>query len=328
MNRPGARLKNLVKGRGKGNPRKLEKKVLPPPMSRRSGDRGKRAQGSIFFRNVEINNVRKSTSESRAVGAWVGRALKLVIWGLGGFLVLATVSAILVGGFLYLSKSDYFAVKRLKITGLGHLTMEEVLAASGLDRPANNLTFDTKAAIASLGSLPWVEEAKISRVLPDGLLVEVTEYQPKALVILDELYYLDEKGRAFKKLDPGDNPDLPIISGFSLDELISGGPLVQRALGEAFDLMDILADRSDEFRLDSVSELNYDHDLGLTVFTRRSGLKLRVGFGSYSEKFRRLGRVMAHLKVTGQAAGLAFIHLETPPRVVLRYNREILGSAS
>jgi cell division protein FtsQ len=258
-----------------------------------------------------------------SVTAWAKRGAKLLAAGLIGFVVLGLVSVLLVAGYLYFSKSDYFAVRHLKITGLGHLTMDEVLKASGLDRPVNNLTFDAKAAVSGLSGLPWVEEASVSRVLPDGLLVTVKEYQPKALVSLDQLYYLDEKGRAFKKLDPGENPDLPIISGFSLDELVSGGPLVMEGLKEAFSLMDILEARTDDFRLDSVSEINYDHDIGLTVFTRRSGLKLRVGFGSYLEKFRRLGRVMAHLKVNGQAAGLAFIHLETPPRVVLRYNNEI-----
>jgi hypothetical protein len=86
--------------------------------------------------------------------------------------------------------------------------------------------------------------------------------------------------------------------------------------------MDILAKRTDDFRLDGVSELNYDHDLGLTVYARSSGVKLRVGFGSYMEKFRRLGRVMAHLKLNGLAQGLSVIHLETPPRVVLSYDRE------
>jgi cell division septal protein FtsQ len=206
--------------------------------------------------------------------------------------------------------------------------MDEAVKAAGLDRPANNLTFKAKAAADSLSSLPWVEEAHVSRVLPDGLLIAVTEYRPKALVSLGQLYYLDDKGRAFKKLDPGENPDLPIITGFSLDELISGGPLTKEGLAECFQLMDVLSERTDDFRLDAVSELNYDHDLGLTVYARRSGLRLRVGFGSYAEKFRRLGRVMAHLKLNGQAAGLSAIHLETPPRVVLSYGRGALGLES
>ncbi|MDR2141126.1 MAG: FtsQ-type POTRA domain-containing protein [Deltaproteobacteria bacterium] len=326
MIKPGGRLKKLVTGRGRIKPHNVpEKKSLARPLARRR--REPKSPGpfaSLFVKRVPKGNAynQESSKPRRSPLRILSRAVKLTMMGLLGFVLLAVISALLVGGFLYLSKSDYFAVRHLKITGLSQLSMEEVVAAAGLDRPINNLTFDAKLAVRSLSGLPWVEEADISRVLPDGLLVEIKEYKPKALVSLDQLYYLDEKGRAFKKLDPGENPDLPIISGFSLDELISGGPLVQAALGEIFQLMGILAERSDEFRLDSVSEFNYDPDLGLTLFTRRSGLRLRVGFGSYLEKFRRLGRVMAHLKRNGQAAGLAFIHLETPPRVVLRYNNQ------
>jgi cell division protein FtsQ len=300
----------------------------PPVLRRRFTGEMKKPKSKFkgFFRShTQDSNVRNGEPKNLRLGSYIGRAVKLTLMGLAGFVVLIILSALLVGGYLYLSKSDYFAVRHLKIAGMSQLTRDQVLTATGLDRPVNNLTFDSQAAERSLGSLPWVEEAHISRTLPDGLLVEVMEYKPKALVSLDQLYYLDAKGRAFKKLDPGEKADLPIISGFSLDELVSGGPLVQTALSEVFQLMDILDQRTDEFRLDSISEFNYDHDLGLTVFTRRTGLKLRVGFGSYLEKFRRLGRVMAYLKVNGQAAGLNYIHLETPPRVVLSYGQDGFG---
>jgi cell division protein FtsQ len=304
----------------------------PPVLRRRYSGEAKKTGSrfkSLFLKESPRGRAAvKEPRKSRPVGAIIGRAVKLTVLGLAGFLVLIVLSVLLVGGYLYLSKSDYFAVRHLKIAGLSQLTRDEVLTAAGLDRPVNNLTFDTQAAVRSLGSLPWVEEARITRTLPDGLLVEVAEYKPRALVNLDQLYYLDDRGRAFKKLDPGENPDLPIINGFSLDEMAAGGPLVKEALNEVFLLMDILAQRTDEFRLDSISEFNYDPDLGLTLFTRRSGLKLRVGFGSYQEKFRRLGRVMAHLKFNGQAAGLSLIHLETPPRVVLRYSQGGFGLES
>jgi cell division protein FtsQ len=325
--------RRLLSGRGRVKPKKsIEKKpIFPPPLKRRfrADERPKKRFLNLFLKRAPKGEERLSAPRKKlSSAALLGRAIKLTVTGILAFLVLVVLSVVLVGGFLYLSKSDYFAVRHLKITGLGHLTMDEVVRAAGLDRPVNNLSFNANAAVNSLSSLPWVDEAHISRVLPDGLLVEVVEYKPKALVNLDQLYYLDDQGRAFKKLDPGEKPDLPIISGFSLDELVSGGPLTQEGLNEAFSLMDILANRTDDFRLDSVSELNYDHDLGLTVITRRSGLKLRVGFGSYLEKFRRLGRVMAYLKLNGQAAGLSVIHLETPPRVVLRYDQAREGLTS
>ncbi|MDR2421853.1 MAG: FtsQ-type POTRA domain-containing protein, partial [Deltaproteobacteria bacterium] len=290
MARSGDGLRRLIAGQRRAKPRKIAEPRSAASLigRRRAPERPAKRPFGLFLKKARPGPGPSPPVVGLSLAALALRGAKLAAFGILGFGVLAALTAILLGGYLYFSKSDHFAVRRLKITGLGRLTMEEAVKAAGLDRPVNNLAFKARAAADSLASLPWVEEAHVSRILPDGLLVEVTEYKPKALVSLDQLYYLDEKGRAFKKLDPGENPDLPIITGFSLDELISGGPLTKEGLNECFQLMDVLAERTDDFRLDSVSELNYDHDLGLTVFTRRSGLRLRVGFGSYGEKFRRL----------------------------------------
>jgi cell division septal protein FtsQ len=238
---------------------------------------------------------------------------------LGAFAALMLLSIGFVAGYLYLSKSDYFAVRHLDIRGLSRISREDLLSASGLDKSVNNLTFDTQAAARSLMSLPWVEKASISKDLPSRINIAVTEYRPKALVALDHLWYMDARGRPFKKLDPGENPDLPIISGFALDELAAGGPLALEALEQVFQLMEILSQRTDDFRLENISEFHCDLDSGLTVFTRSGGLEIKVGTGSYAEKFRRLGRVVSYLKQQGQMEGLAWATLESPPRVTVRY---------
>ena len=110
-----------------------------------------------------------------------------------------------------------------------------------------------------------------------------------------------------------------MVSGFSLDELLNGGPLVKRSVAEVFELMDILALRSDGFRLDNVSELRYDPDIGVTMFMKNGGLEVMVGFGPFGEKMRRLGRVTAALEEGGLAEGLIYLNLECVPRVTARY---------
>jgi len=99
---------------------------------------------------------------------------------------------------------------------------------------------------------------------------------------------------------------------------MSRTPGVKTALAEVFSLVDVLAARQDEFKLDLVSEINYDAVRGLTLFVRRGELEVKVGFGAYEEKFRRLNRVKAHLKQHGQFEDLAYINLEASPRVIVR----------
>ncbi|MDR2340331.1 MAG: FtsQ-type POTRA domain-containing protein [Deltaproteobacteria bacterium] len=248
------------------------------------------------------------------------KLLSLALIGIASSLVLGVVTAAFIYAYLYFSESDYFMIKRFDIRGISKVSRAQVLSASGLDRPVNTLTFDTVRAVRSLKSLPWVEDAEISRTPPpDGVTIRVKEYKPRAIVNLEQLYFLDEEGRPFKNLEPGENPDFPIVSGFSLDELLNGGPLVKRSVGEVFELMAILGAQDDDFRLDNVSEIRFDPDIGITLFMAKGGLEVRVGFGPYGEKLRRLAKVIEGLESQGLADGLIYVNLECAPRVTAKY---------
>ncbi|UQZ88689.1 hypothetical protein C4J81_05510 [Deltaproteobacteria bacterium Smac51] len=249
-----------------------------------------------------------------------GKGVRLFMITAGALLGLAVVSVVLVAGYLYISNSDYFAIKHVTISGIDRISRDEILAVSGLDSRSNILTFDADEAEVALDGLPWLDQVKISKMMPDSILVEVREYQPKLLVSLGPLYYMDEKGEPFRRLLPGENPELPVVSGFSEDELLNPGPTVRRAVNEIFWLVEALGERNDDFRLDNVSEINYDMVRGLTLFTKTRGLEVKIGFGSYTEKFRRLGRVLSYLKQRGKYEGLAYLNLEASPRVTVRYD--------
>jgi cell division septal protein FtsQ len=236
--------------------------------------------------------------------------------------VLLVISSACLYAYFYFSESDYFLIKRHDIRGIFRVSRQEVLAAAGLDRPVNTLSYDTQAAVRNLMSLPWVEDADISRTpLPDGITIRIVEYKPRAVVSLDRLYHMDGRGRPFKSLEPGENPDKPIVSGFTLDELLAEGPLAAAAVNEVFELMDILDRRSDDWRLDEISEIRRDADIGITLFTRSTGIEARLGFGPFAEKAARLGRVTARLRARGHLEGVTHMNLECSPRVTVRWAR-------
>ena len=249
----------------------------------------------------------------------LGQTLKAVMGTVLVIVALAVVSCILLIGYLYVSKSDYFAVKEVIISGLNKTSREDVFRVAGLDRPVNIWLFDADQAAAAVSTMPWLDEVRVSKTMPGTVTIEIVEHRPKVLVSLGRLYYLNDKGSLFKELEPGENPDLVIVSGFSEDELLSHTSGVRKALAEVFNLVDVLAARQDEFKLDQISEINYDAVRGLTLFARRGELEIKVGFKDYEEKFRRLNRVGAHLKQHGQFKGVAYINLEAIPRVIVRH---------
>jgi cell division protein FtsQ len=235
--------------------------------------------------------------------------------------VMIAIAGALIYGYMRVGESSYFMVRpdSILVTGLSRLSRAEALKAAGLDAPVNNLTLDTAKAKEGLKALPWVAEAEIGQTWPDGLSLDVTEHSPRAIVSLDGLYYIDRHGLPFKRLDPGELSDLPIITGLTVDDLTGGGPLVRDALDEIFGLIGRLEARDDEFKASEIAEYHYDPDRGLTLFTRGTRLEIKVGLGGHQKKFWRLGRVMAHLRREQLTEGLAYVNLEYPMRVTVSY---------
>jgi cell division protein FtsQ len=262
-------------------------------------------------------------------GAVIKRVLKLTMWTIITALTMGVLAALLLIGYLYVSESNYFMVQpqSIFVSGLSRLSRNEVLEAAGLHIAVNNLTLDTTKAINNLKSVPWIKKAEISQTLPNGLSIKVVEYRPKAIVSLEHLYFIDENGTPFQKLEPGEISDLPLISGFTIDELSDSGPLVQDALAEIFALVEVLKDRHDEFKASNISEFHYDPDRGLTLFTRKTGLEVKVGLGGYEKKFWRLGRVITHLRREELLEGLAYVNLEYPMRVTVSYGGQGVAAA-
>jgi len=252
----------------------------------------------------------------------LGRLVKVALIAAATLAAIGLIVVLLLAGYLYVSKSTYFTIKSINISGIEQTRGEEIKEAAGLDQDVNIWTFKADEAEAAIGTLPWLSEVRVIKKWPDTVLIDVKEHKPRVLAtVLGRLHYMNDKGVAFRELAPGENPSLPIVSGFSEDDLLTLGPRVRSALKEVFWLVDALGARNDEFRLDNISEINYDMVRGLTLFTKSGGLEVKIGFGQYEEKFRRLGRVLAHLKMQGKYEGLVYINLEASPRVIVRYEK-------
>jgi cell division protein FtsQ len=74
-----------------------------------------------------------------------------------------------------------FNIATVALTGQKHLSREEILATAGVTGRASLLFFDVADARARLLTNPWIAEATVQKLLPDRLLVAITERQAFAL---------------------------------------------------------------------------------------------------------------------------------------------------
>mgnify|MGYP003578322966 CR=1 FL=1 len=134
-----------------------------------------------------------------------------------------------------------FAVKRVEIKGLNRMQRLPVYAAA-LDQPSMAMPLvDLDATRARLLRFGWVEEARVSRRLPDTLVVDIVERRPAAIWQHNQqLTLIDRSGVPLEPVRLEAMPDLPLVIGPSanieasaLTELIAATPHLKPQLAGA-----------------------------------------------------------------------------------------------
>ncbi|MEW6266477.1 MAG: FtsQ-type POTRA domain-containing protein [Thermodesulfobacteriota bacterium] len=285
-----------------------------------------KTNGLSLSRKPSRNRYRESRVRGKGLAGAI-KGLLLVLWNVtrlvfGGAFALSMLGLVSMGlmlGYYYLMNSEYFMVRKVVLEGLNRVSRNELLSRTGLDQPANILALRLDKMAARARALSWVETVTITRRMPDTILVQIREHRPRTLISLGDLYYLDENGQPIKKVGPMEKPELPIVTGFAAEDF--EGPrlaLTRKDVEEVFALLEVMAERNDSFRVENISEINFDPVRGISLFTRHDNIQVKIGLGDYRTKLWRLGRLMALLKIKGQADGLNYFNLECGPRVIAR----------
>ncbi|MEG3618822.1 cell division protein FtsQ/DivIB [Magnetovibrio sp. PR-2] len=74
-----------------------------------------------------------------------------------------------------------FTVQEVLVTGRGETARDDLLATLGIQRGAPILAYDFAQARERVEELPWVFQARVERLLPDTLVIHLTERRPMAL---------------------------------------------------------------------------------------------------------------------------------------------------
>jgi hypothetical protein len=102
--------------------------------------------------------------------------------------------------------ASFFKVRSVDVYGARRASREEIRAAAVRLSQAGVWKADLDAISGELKSLPWVRDAVVTRVLPAGLRVRVTEREPKVIMRNREgrLVWADDEGVQLGAAVPGD----------------------------------------------------------------------------------------------------------------------------
>ena len=134
--------------------------------------------------------------------------------------ILLVFFAVLSGVLLFLAyravtATTVFNLKAIDVGGTNRVDAEEIRQiVKRLTAKTGVWNAEINDVQTEIEKIDWVKSAVVSRVLPDGLRIRVTERIPKTAVKIEERkFWIDEEGRKLGALDEKESPPL-ILQGW------------------------------------------------------------------------------------------------------------------
>ena len=241
-------------------------------------------------------------------------------WLCVGLLVVALGGALASGG-RWLLTAPRFAVERVEVAGQSHLSVNEVVAASGLAPGQNLFQLDARRAVAGVEALPMVRRAELVRAFPNRATLLVEERQPFVLVHAGGLhrpaggfYWMDEQGVPLGPETRAVALDAPLVSAAGPDDIAAAGRTPSERVAGGVALIRTLM-RAQSSLLREISEVDVSRPEGLVLYML-DGVEVRLGREDWDDRLGRLGGVLGQLRASRQSA--TSIDLRFRDQVVLR----------
>jgi len=175
-----------------------------------------------------------------------------------------------------------FGVDQISITGRRFSSDNRIFEALGVSPAISLLRFDATAARTRIEALPWIKSARLMRVFPDRLYVEVRERTAFAIWQRgDSRALIDAEGHVLAQIAAGYDIGKPIVVG-------------KGAAGAAHALVSAL-----KLHPDLLKRTKYAERIGQRRWTLRlhNGMAIRLPAEGISAALNRLQQLQPRMKI-------------------------------
>jgi cell division protein FtsQ len=112
-----------------------------------------------------------------------------------------------------------FRIKAVHVEGASEMARDDILKAANAEPGQPTIGMDLDELRQRVEQVGWVKEARVVRLLPDTLVIAVTERRQLAVWQNDgRAYVIDDQGRVIPEAAPREFPHLPLIVGDGANE--------------------------------------------------------------------------------------------------------------
>ena len=304
----------------------MREQVITP----RAGRVGAGAKGRGAVSVQRPNNTRRArpaaSKDSRQKGFEWKAALPYVP------AVLKTVLAVALGLVAYLGyrtavSASFFKVRAVDVAGTSKASREEIRAAVLRLSNAGVWQADLEVIAKELRELPWVRGAVVTRVLPSGLRVRVTEREPRIISLNGEgrLVWVDDDAVQLGSATPGDEDFF--VRG--LEE--GGGDQARRdnrARVEAALALKADWDKAGLSKRVSEIELGNLEDVRVHLAGDDAGVQIVLGGQDYVKRFRNAVATLDEKGRVQNGRCVSYINMTTGRSAIFGFRQCAAGAAA
>lgn len=226
--------------------------------------------------------------------------------------------ACLYGLYLMVFFGPTFSIHKIVIDGKWHyLTPKGLALQSGVNEGDNLFWINVEKVHELLREDPWVLATAVRRKLPDTLWIYVEEREPTAILSNNEdLYFVDNEGAVFKKVEVGDEKNFPVLTGAVLkgDEIT--GVDTRARLVTMIELIKCFSNSKFGAQRE-VSEVHFDYIEGYSIFTKREPLQVLFGHAAFSERMSELDDMSEG--ILAHPGRIQYMMVNEPNRIIVKY---------
>lgn len=235
-------------------------------------------------------------------------------------LVIAIVIGVLIfAGYRAAASASFFEVQKVEVQGASRFSSDEVKALVRKDAEQSGVwNADLKEISSRLEGLPWVRTAVVSRVLPDGIRVRISERVPLAVVrtASGRFRWVDEDAVLLGEMLPTDEIPAFFLRGLN-EEDSEAAHKENRERVQKF--MEVQRDWDAAGLSERVSEVNLidTRDLRAQLAGDASQIEVRLGSHDHGKRLKDALDVLDGQRQTPRGKLISYIDLSQGKRAIV-----------
>ena len=287
----------------------MRESIVAQKVGNRSGiGKGKAGVGQRPAKRGSNENI---GARLRSLLAYVPLALRIG--------VIAIIALIAFVGYRAAASASFFQVRTVETRGASRASVDEIKNVVRRDVSETGVwQADLPELSKHLERLPWVRTAVVTRVLPDGIRVRITEREPKAVVRTSagRFIWVDDDAVYLGEMSPTDQMPAFFLRGWNEEE--SGAARAENR-DRVRKFLELQRDWSAQGVSERVSEVNLLDLRDVRVQLAGDDSQIEVRLGSQDQS-ARLGKALTVLDAQRQTARgplISYIDLTQGKRAIV-----------